>query len=282
MATTIDTDLLLDTLSDKALTYLGHVLAPITAYSTDFTANYLPQTKAVQVPVVTGGSAALKNPTDFESGTATTTNIAVTVDHYSAPFDLSSCQINNRFSIETLAEAKLNLLAEAIAGVIAPLFNSTNFPGTGVTVAQSSFAAANAKTLLGALGKNPRKSLLLDSVAFAQLAPENKNAFQLGEAGAYGFAGVYQQTYWTGAESKVYGVACGPAAVAIAAGIPIMAPKGADQMLQQKIITIPGIGLSVQLNSWFSTKSRSQWASYDIMFGAAAGLSDAAVLIKAP
>lgn len=280
MANTIDTDLLLDTLSLEAINYLGNVLAPLSAYARKFTSNALPQTKAVQVPVVTGGSATLKNPSNFENGDADTSNIPVTVDHYSQPFHLTSAQQNQRLEIVTLAQSKLNTLATTIAGVVTQHFTTANFTATPVTVAQSSFAAANAKALLGQLGKNPRKNLILDSVAFAQFAPENKNAFQLGESGAYGFNGVFQQTTWAGATTNVYGVACGTDAICVAAGIPEMHPSGREAMYEQRTITIPGIELPVQINMWWSSATRTIWCSYDIMFGAAPGLSDRAILIK--
>jgi hypothetical protein len=55
----------------------------------------------------------------------------------------------------------------------------------------------------------------------------------------------------------------------MAAGIPIQ-PVGLAGLVSRSV-TIPGLGLSVQLNTWGSTKTRTQWASFDVMFGASYG-----------
>lgn len=280
MANTIDSDLLIDTLSNQAATYLGDVLAPLSAFSTDFSTDELVQTKSVQVPLVTGGSTTLTNPTNFESGDSATSNIPVTVNHYSQAFHVTSAQYNQRIRIEMLARANLQSLGTKIASVISALVLAANFTGTAETVAQASFAAANAKSLWGKLGKNRRKVLLLDSVAYAQLAPTDKNAFDLGQKGAYGFDGIFQHTYWTGATANTYGLAAGQDAFAIAAGIPAQVPGLSGEMIAQKAMQIEGLGLPIQMNVWVSRASRQLWCSYDLMFGAAAGLSDAAILIK--
>lgn len=280
MANTIDADLLIDTLSAQAVTYLGDVLAPLSAFSTDFSTDELVQTKAVQVPIITGGSTTLTNPTSFEAGDSATDNRAVTVNHYSQPFHITSAQMNQRIRIEMLAKANLQSLGTKIGGVLSALVLAANFTGTAETVAQASFAAANARSLWGKLGKNRSKVLLLDSVAYAQLAPSDKNAFDLGQKGAYGFDGIFQHTYWTGATANTYGIAAGRDAFCIAAGIPQMVPGLSDEMVAQKVMQIEGLGLPIQMNIWVSRASRQLWASYDIMFGAAVGLADAAILIK--
>ena len=50
------------------------------------------------------------------------------------------------------------------------------------------------------------------------------------------------------------------------AGLPI---QGANATLQTKTVTLPGLELSVQLNTWFSLKTRSMFASYDLVMGVA-------------
>lgn len=149
-----------------------------------------------------------------------------------------------------------------------------------MTVAQSSFDAANAKKLLGSVMKCAQKSLILDGVAFAQLAPSDKNAFQLGETGAYGFQGIHCQTDWTGATANVYGFAAGKQAFAMYAGIPLMDPGVAAKLDGQKIMEIPGLGLSVQVNTWVDVNTRARWASYDLAFGAAVAEATALTVVK--
>ncbi len=280
MANTIDADLIMDTLSLQAVTLLPHRLAPLSAFSRNFSSGILVQEKAVQVQLVTGGSATIKNPTSFESGDTTTSNIEVPVDTYSQPLHLNSAELNQGMSLESFAESKLNAFAETIIGIITPFLTTGNFTATPVTVAQSSFAANHARTLRGQIGKCRKRSLILDSGAFAQLAPSDKNGFTLGEPGAFGFDGIHEHSYWTGAEANVYGFAAGPDAIAIAAGIPEQAKGVQEAMIGQKLVRIPGLGLSVQINHWVNVNTRARWASFDIMFGAALGLSTSGVLVK--
>ena len=281
MANTIDADLLIDTLSSQVINVLPNKIAPFNAYSRDFSANEWVETKSVQVMKVTGGSTTLSGDiNDYESGDSATSNVQVTPVKYSQPFHLTSRQVNQKLKIEQLAEANLNALATTLNGVVTALILAGTFTGTGATVAQASFSATNAKALRGQIGKVSSKNLLLDSVAFAQLAPTDKNGFQLAEKGAYGFDRIIEQTLWTGATANTYGVACGPEAIAIAAGIPEQAPGLAASMIAQRVVEVPGIGLPVQVNLWCSTKTRQLWCSYDIVFGAAVADATALVIIK--
>ena len=280
MGNTIDTNLILDTLSRQAITLLPHRLAPLSAFSRNFSPKILTQTANVQVQVVTGGSGTLVNPTQFEQGDTTTSNIEVPVDAYSQPMHLSSVNLNQGFSLEDFAETHLSQFAETIAGLITPLFSTVHFPATPMIVAQSLFSPTYAKTLRGRLGRCRRRNLILDSPAYSQLLPSDKNGLQPGESGTFGFDGIHEQTFWTGADANVYGFAAGPGAVAIAAGIPLMSAGVAKRMIGQRIITIPGLGLSVQVNHWVNTNDRAEWASYDVMFGAALGVETDLVLVK--
>ena len=278
MANTIDADLLIDTLSSQVITFLGDRLAPLRAFSRDFSPEELIQAKNVQVPKITGGSTTLTNPTSFESGDSTTTNIPVPITHYSQPFHITSGQYNQRIRLEMLAKANLQALANKLSDVWTALVLDADISTTNTTVAQASFVAASAKAGWAQIAKCSEKHLIIDGVAYAQLAPDNKNSFDLGQTGAYGYDGIHLQTRWTGATANVYGIACGPEFMAVAAGIPLQAPGVAQEMVGQKIVTIDSLGLSVQVNTWVSRSSRALWASYDLMFGAAIADGAAAAL----
>lgn len=280
MANTIDVDLILDTLSQQAVTLLPHRLAPLSAFSRNFSTKVLTQTASVQVLLVTGGSGAQVNPTVYESGDTTTSNIEVPVDAYSQAIHLNSVTLNQGFSLEDFAETKLNALAETIAGLITPFFSTVYFTETPVIVAQSLFSPAYAKTLRGRIGKCTHRNLILDSPAYAQLIPSDKNGLSPDESGTFGFDAIHEQSFWTGAEAHVYGLAAGPGAIAVAAGIPLMSAGVTKRMLGQRIVAIPGLGLSVQVNHWINLNTRAEWASYDVMFGAALGLPTDGVLVK--
>lgn len=278
MANTIDADLLIDTLSEKVVTYLPERLAPLRAFSKNFSTDELIQQKAVQVPLVTAGSTTLTNPTNFESGDTTTSNVAVTVNHYSQPFHITSAQYNQRFQLEMLAQGNLHKLATSISDINTALILTGTY-GTGATVAVASFATSTINTMWAAIELAGPKYLLLDGAAYAKLAPADKNAFNLGESGAYGFDGIFHQSLWTGATANTYGFACSPDAICIAAGIPMQNPGVASEMVAQRTVVVDGIGLPVQVNVWVSRASRALWCSYDVMYGAAAGLAGAGSLL---
>jgi hypothetical protein len=57
-------------------------------------------------------------------------------------------------------------------------------------------------------------------------------------------------------------------------------PGVASLLAGSRTITLPDLGLSVQLNTWGSLSSRSAWASLDVMFGAALGDNTAGAHVK--
>ena len=280
MANTIDSALLIDVLSTKAETVLANRLAPLRAFSKDFSTDGYSQGKAIQIPIATAGSTTVTNPSTFESGDSTLGKIAVTMNHYSQQFHVTSAQFNSKTRLEQLATVNLNALADKLVNVTTALMLAATYTGTAETVAAASFAAANAKSVWGKLNKSTEKYLLLDPVAFANLMPTDKNGFELGATGAYGFQGIFAQNLFTGATANTYGFACSPEAMAVAAGIPETVPGLTDLLTSQENITVESLGISVQLNTWVSLATRAQWASYDIMFGAAAAQGAAGILIK--
>lgn len=280
MANTIDADLLLDTLSNRAITYLGAKLAPLSAFSRDFGQDGIQQTKSVQIMKVTAGSTTVKNPATWIAGDTTTSNIAVTVDAYAQPFHVTSKELNQKIQLENLATANLQAFGLTLSKVWTALILTGTFTNTAVTVAQASFVAASAKSLLGSIMGCSAQNLVLDGVAYAQLAPADKNGFQLAESGAYGFNSITCQTDWTGATANVYGFAAGPEALAVYANIPLMDPAVAARLEGQRNIVIPGIGLPIQVNTWIDVNTRIRWASYDIMFGAAVAEATALTVVK--
>lgn len=276
MANTIDTDLLIDTLAAQVITTLGPALAPLAAFTSDFSQDTYTQTKAVQVTVVTGGSTTQTNPSSFESGDSNTSNVAVTMNHYSNSFHLTSAQINQQFRIEQLAAKNLQNLANKIVDVAMTPIDATNFANGSSAIAQASLAVADLQAGWASIGTSPVKNVLLDAAAYAKFLPTSTQSLSLATNGAYGFNGFYLNTRWTGAVSGTYGFVCGPDAIAQASGIPDIHPAVAKMLMDSRVITVPNLGISVQLNVWGSASSRAVWASYDVMYGAAYGGQGAA------
>jgi hypothetical protein len=286
MANSLSSSLVLDTLAEATLTTLGNRLAPLRAFSTDFTTDPLTQNAYVQVRKANAAGAVQTNPTNFETGDTNVTNCAVQVKHYSKSYNLSSQELNQGFRLEQLAAINAQVLANKIIDIALAPITATNFP-TNVTVAQASLSTANVRTLWGAVAKSSMRHLILDGTAFAQLLPVDTVGFGINgpasssyRPGAYGFDAIILNTRWDGAGTNIYGFAVGPEAVAAAAGLPMVDPGVASMLAGQRTITLPDLGISVQLNTWGSLSSRAAWASLDIMFGAALGDNTAGAHVK--
>lgn len=286
MANNLSSSLVLDTLAEATLTTLGNRLAPLRAFSTDFTADPLNQNAYVQVRKANAAGAVQTNPTNFETGDTNVTNVAVQVKHYSKSYNLTSQELNQGFRLEQLAAINAQVLANKIIDIAFAPVTATNFP-TNVTVAQASFSATNAKTLWGAVAKSSMRHLILDGTAFAQLLPVDTVGFGLSQPtsssyrpGAYGFDAIILNTRWDGAGTNIYGFAAGPETIAAASGTPIVDSAVASMLAGQRSITLPDLGLTVQLNTWGSLSSRAAWASLDVMFGAALGDNTAGAHVK--
>jgi len=228
------------------------------------------QTKYVQVPLVTATSAIQTNPTNFETGDTNTSNVGVQVAHYSKSFYLSTVEINQKLQLELMIDKNLQTVANKIIDVALTPVTDANFSTQNIIVAAASIAAANLQTVWAGIAKNDRKSVLLDATAYSKLIPTALTAVDIRTAGAYGFDGFFLNTRWTGSGANIYGFAAGPGAVAVVAGIPVKG-AGGSSLVSSRTVTLPNLGLSVELNTWYSSASRAQWASIDLMFGASYG-----------
>lgn len=272
MANTIDVDLLIDTLSARAVTTLGARLAPLSCFTADFSDGTFVQTKSHQVMVVTSTNATVKNPTSFNAKASVTDNVAVTIDHYTQPFGVSSAELNQKVKLENLADKNLQTLAEAILAVAMTNVSAANFTNASGNIAQASLAAGDIQAAWGKIAATSKKNLLLDGVAFSKFLPTALTSFGFKSGDpAYGFDAVHCMTAWTGAEAGTYGFACSPEAVCQASGIPEIHPAVKALLFESTLVNIPNLGLDVQLNVWGDANARTVWASYDLFYGASFG-----------
>jgi hypothetical protein len=275
MANTFAADLVVDSLRDAAITTLSSRLAPLNAFSRDFSADQLRPRAVVQVPIVSAGASVQTNATNFESGDTTLTNAAVSVSQYTASFALSNTEINQGFRIEQLATKNLRQLANKIIDVALAPVTTANFGSAVVDVdTAGDVTAASLKTLWGALKDGTERNLVVDGSIYAQFLPTALDSFTLASGGRntgiYGYDGFYYNNRWDGAGANIKGFAASPEAIALASGVPVSSPVS-DDLIAQENVMIDDLGLMVQMSMWSSRASRSLWASYDIMFGAAKG-----------
>lgn len=290
MSNNLSTDLILDTIGKRTLTYLGNVFAPLSAFTVDFSDEAYTQGQNVRVPVATVGATAQTNPTNWESGNSNIANVNVAMNQYSVSFALTPRELNSGFRLSQLVDINLQSFANKIVDVAFTPMTTTNF--SNVTVAQASLVAANLKTAWIGIAKCPVKNCILDATSYAQLLPSSLTTEIGPKAGLAGFDGFYLNTRWNGAGTNIYGFAGGPSAIAMVAGLPERNTEGMDGLVQSVVsVDIGGRGtfntagptskMQVLTSTWLSMATRVRWVSYDVMFGAAAtGDTSAGYLFK--
>ena len=279
MANNLTSSLILDTIGKRSVTYLGNILAPFSAFSTDFSTESFTQGQNVRIPVATVGATVQTNPTNWESGDSNISNVNVLVSQYSVSFQLTPRELNNGFRLDQLVDINLQNFGNKLIDVAFTPFTTTNF--SNITVAQSSLVGANLATAWAAIAKVPVKNLILDGTAYSKLLPTSLTTEIGPRPGLAGFDGIYLNTRWTGAGTNIYGFAGGAGAVAMVSGLPETNSDGMDG-LEQSVVSIQlggrgslgqgpsGPVLPVLTSTWLSMATRTRWVSFDVMLGASA------------
>jgi len=286
MGNTYSTDLVTQSLKEGAITKLVHAFAPLRAFTRDFTTDPIKPRSTCQVKLITTSGAAQDNPTNFETGDTTVSNVAVTVDQVSRSFHVTNDELNSGLRLTDLLVQNGKVFAGAIQQKINALFttgNFANYSGGAYTKASASFAWSDMALLWGALKKADEKHAILDGEYLGPLVNSptfmqpglTADASQSGMR--FGWDGLHLCTEWTGAEANVRGIICNPQAIVAVAGVPVPAPAA---NIVRETFVIPGIGLTVSFSQWFSLATRTLWASYDCMFGCSVGDNTALILIK--
>jgi hypothetical protein len=275
MANTYDSDLVVDRLADQAILVLQNRLAPQNAFSRDFGVDVLRPRATVQVEKSGTHAAAQQNPTNYETGDSTNSNVAVTVNEESVSFHVTSQELMQGHKLETKAANHLHGLADAIAEINNALLTTAAFGAAVATTAQASMAAADLQAGWADIAKSGERHVVLDAVAFSKFLPTNRDSFTPG-SGAYGYDGFHLQTNWDSVGTAgVKGFFCGPNAIACAAGLPEISQAVQNKLEATRVIQLPDLGLAIQMCLWGSTTSRATWVSYGLMYGAAVGDADA-------
>jgi ATP-dependent Clp protease protease subunit len=280
-ANTLAAALIPDFLADGIIVQAQNKLAMLNAFTRDFGVDPLRPRATVQVTKATAGATGQQNASSFESGDTTLAAAAVTVNHESVSFHLTTNQLNQGFRLAQLAEINAEVMANQISDrVTAVILVGTYGAGT-VIGAAANFDSADLPPIW-ALAKNyRRKHLILDGGHLAYLLPVDKEKFRLGEEGAYNFDLIAENNRWTGATANTAGFICGPDAIAVASGLPIEDSMPAGEFISKGSVQLKN-GLTIGTCVWYSRASRTVWASYDVMFGAVAGdATQAEVLLTA-
>ena len=278
MANTINSALIVDSVSEYGLTKLANRLAPLGLFASDFSADVKRPADVIQVSLATAGSTTQTNPSSFNSIGGTTLGAsAVTLDHLYQPFGLAYSDLQNGIKLERLIKVNMDKLADAIwAAATAPI-TVANFGAATVTAADSAVTpgSANLKALWAGVSKADRKALIVNSGIYSQLIPTSTTSLPLSE-GAYGFdAGVFYASQFP-SEAKLAGFAASAEAIAMASGKPDFSAVEGNLMLSESV-TLDKLGLTIFYNVWGDPTSRNIIGSFELMFGANKGITDGTI-----
>jgi len=284
----IDPALVVPIAQEAVITKLGAALAPLSAFSTTFSA--APMSPGVpQIVTLASASAAnvLRSPiADFNQTFTVLAPVTVTPRQLCMPWNLTNKDIQDGLSMTAAAEANIQALAEAIMIDLLATIDASNFAGAQVNEKVSEWNTKGVKHAFAVIANGRTRNLVVSPQIFAEIMFLNSQSFVLTPAqqgaGAYGFNGIWFQNVWARATSPVAGLAgfvCDPAAIAAIIGVPVLAPGAAAAGLTTATATAPGAGATVQFNTWFSTGTRTPQMSYDVIFGATAADKTAGHLV---
>lgn len=266
-----------DFLIDGSVTDLQNVWAPLLAFSVDYTTDpYKPKAQG-QLKHVASATATQTNATNFELGDTTVNAVAIAMNQYTQPFNISSSDMSAGLRLENIRYLNLATFANKVIEVATAPITVANFGAAAVVKAAANFGYNELSSLQALLKKSPVKNLILDGAYIARIA--NAPAFfqMAGVVGgdtkswkAFGWDIIAPNSDWTGADPKVQGFACHPQAIAGITGLPLIPPNIPGGIFQSQTFAIPGIGATVLLSTWFNPSTRKLWTSFDIMAGFAA------------
>jgi hypothetical protein len=272
MPNTFDSALVADSIAQQTKTILSKRLSALNLFASDFSSDVKKPKDTVHVPIASATASTSVNPSTFNSiGGTTLGKASVSLDHIYQPFGLSYSDLQSAHRLERLIQINLDAIADKIWTLATTPVTVANFGAAVVTSAPSSVNAASGDlaSLWAAVHKSARKGLVVSPVVYSQLIPTSTTALNLGE-GAYGFEnGVHYATSF-GGEAGLYGFACSPEALVMAAAVPALAD---NDYLVSDSVTLDQIGLSIAYNVYSDKSTRSLIASLEVMFGAAAGLT---------
>lgn len=278
MANTISADLLADIIADTTITVLSAKLAPLSAMSLEFAANPMAPLAQMQVKKATAGSTTITNGTNFESGDSTLTAVPVQVAQKTQPFHITNAQRNSGHKLADLAKVNLNAFANSIMDVVMTPLSTANFGAAVFTGVATDFDIEELRLLYAAAKDFDVKNLVLDGAYFSRFLPADLTSFKP-ENGAYGFDGFYMNNRFNAASNNIVGFVSQPSALCVGMGLPLVSNGKLSEMVNATSIEVPGLGITVQFNEWVNTSTRTEWASFDVLVGAAAGDTSALKVI---
>lgn len=269
-------------LAEGSVTPLQNILAPLAAFTRNFSVDPYKPRASVEVKYISAGATPLTitQGSSFESGDSSFVAKEIAVGQYSQPFQINNFDLQGGMRMADLIEINAAIIGNKIIELATAPITTANFPNP-ITSAPGAFGWSDMAGAWALLKKANKKSAILDGEYMAQLM-NSPTFFQQGPTGAmqnaFGWS-LAMNTDWSGAEAGVRGFFCAPQAIGVVAGMPLELPQG-GAVLASATFTVPGVGLTIATHNWISLATRTMWQSYDVMFGASLLDPSAGIILK--
>jgi hypothetical protein len=224
----------------------------------------------------TAGADVLTNPTSWQTGDSQLDAVSISVSQYSVPFHVRNLDLNDGIRLNDLAQAKMASLGSKLMQTLNTNVTAANFSTlTPVIRSSANFGWSDMAVAGTAIKKARRKRIMLDGSYLEQILesplfqhPPVIPGAAWENIGPWDYVAL--NTEWSTAGSNIFGLACDSTALAVIAGLPLTDFSQTPGILSVSSGTLPGVNVPIAAYAWFDLGSRTYWASYDIMFGAAA------------
>lgn len=263
---TIGSGLLNDILIDATISLVWNKLAPLRYACTPFE-HPDPEAprRSVDITKATAASTVLTNAQDLEVGDGTLSEVNVAMDQYSISWQMRNDDLQKGLNLERLAEVNARAFANAIVDVFAANLTVANL-GAGITVGAAGSFGTHLLPPLLVTGKNwDAVNLMIDASYLAPLLPTQTTSIRTAAPGAFGFNRIVEQNRWSAAAEHTVGLLADPGAFTMVHALPVT-PPGAV-LLTRKTSYLEALDLTIATHTWFSLKTRTFWASYDVLLG---------------
>lgn len=271
MATNTVTNLSKVNIAESGITLLNSTLAPLSVFTTAFSANPIAPMTTVIVPMCTTTGNTVINPTDFEFGTSSLQGVSITLNQYVQNWQVSDSDAQNGVTFSQLDEANIRNFAAKLNDTVLAVVTSSNFTASAAsgTVSSSAFTVTQMKTMRQEIAAYPVKNIVMDGNAYSSMLGVNLQSYDLSKGGVYGFNTLAENTRLDQCATPCSAFVTAPSAIVMASGLSIVPSDKAFTKVE--VWTIPGINLPVLFEEWFSTKTHTNWRALRVCFGAARG-----------
>lgn len=270
-------DLSVEELSDLAVSKLGELVAPVSAFTV-----LSPEDARVKSTGTSGGvyqveitnalPTAADNPADYEAMTSgTQTNVAVTTANIAVMQKLSNLQQQQGIPFATRVEDAAKAWAQAIWDKCTAMMNGASFTDGGSIGASGTLALTDLQSLRTNVDSTD-VTLLIEHSESAPMYASDKDAFAFNESGAYGFNRIYPVSNFTGGVTRQLAFAASKEAAVAVAGLPLTSTDeqnliGTHSLLEN--FTIESVGLTGEMRIWQNSGTKDLYCTIEGIFGIA-------------